>query len=237
MVSGIAIRESYVSVRPVSPITLVVIGGAVIVVLIVAALHPPSRRFDPARSAGGPSTRLCPEPVHGESVPNDGTCWLTPVDPATAPSGSSPTDPSSDPPATGPAEVAPTTSPTRPARTSPARTSPAQTRPAQTRPAGGAVATVDCPDVKNHLPPVPAAARSEVTANLAELQQQIDEADARLADLTAHPVDDPNYVQNTVLGPLKDRRIATLDRITIAIGRVAAPPVNLAARAPCTLNG
>jgi hypothetical protein len=96
---------------------------------------------------------------------------------------------------------------------------------------------VACPDVKSKLPAIPAAARSEVTANLAELQQQITEADARLADLAVHPVDDPNFVQNTVLGPLKDRRIATLDRITIAIGRETTPPLNLAALAPCTLDG
>ncbi len=99
-----------------------------------------------------------------------------------------------------------------------------------------ATPTVSCPSVKDRLPAVPAAAAAEVDRNLAELVQQISEADTRLAELAARPVGDPNFVQNTILGPLRDRRIATLDRIAIAIGRVTTAPTNLAQLAPCTLK-
>jgi hypothetical protein len=77
---------------------------------------------------------------------------------------------------------------------------------------------------------------AEVDRNLAELVQQIGEANTRLAELAARPVGDPNFIQNTILGPLRDRRIATLDRIAIAIGRVTTAPTNLAQLAPCTLQ-
>lgn len=95
------------------------------------------------------------------------------------------------------------------------------------------VPTVSCPAVASRLGNVPDAAADEVDQNLAELQQQIAEANASLALLAANPVSDPNFVENTILGPLRNRRIATLDRITIAIGRVTTPPSNLAALAPC----
>lgn len=102
---------------------------------------------------------------------------------------------------------------------------------------GDRTPTVSCPTVASRLRDVPRAAEAEVDRNLAELERQIDEADARLADLAAHPVDDPNFAQNTILRPLRDRRIATIDRITIAISRVTTPPSNLATLAPCTLSG
>jgi hypothetical protein len=50
-------------------------------------------------------------------------------------------------------------------------------------------------------------------------------------------VDDPNFVQNTVLGPLRDNRVATIDRIAIAIGRYGTRPSNLGDLAPCRLSG
>src|SRR6185295_9807236 len=46
----------------------------------------------------------------------------------------------------------------------------------------------------------------------------------------------PNFIQNAILGPLKDKRVATIDRIAIAIGRTAAKPTNLGGLATCTLN-
>jgi hypothetical protein len=46
----------------------------------------------------------------------------------------------------------------------------------------------------------------------------------------------PNFVQNAILGPLKDKRIATINRIATAIGRSAAKPVGLDALAPCALT-
>ncbi|POX57398.1 hypothetical protein C3492_43925, partial [Streptomyces sp. Ru62] len=36
--------------------------------------------------------------------------------------------------------------------------------------------------------------------------------------------------------PLKDKRVATVNRIATAIGRTAAKPAGLDALAPCTLN-
>ena len=106
--------------------------------------------------------------------------------------------------------------------------------------AGGAVKAqqVSCPSVEGALPAVPAQAQAEVTRNLQLLQTQINEANARLARLAVKPEGGPAFVQNAILGPLKDKRFATLDRIQIAIGRVAARPTNLTALAACTVvNG
>jgi hypothetical protein len=101
--------------------------------------------------------------------------------------------------------------------------------------AGGAVRAVSCPDVASKLPTLPAAARAEVTRNLNLLQTQITEADHRLATTVGQG--GPNFVQNAILGPLRDKRVSTIDRIVIAIGRTgAARPTNLDALATCTLG-
>jgi hypothetical protein len=93
-----------------------------------------------------------------------------------------------------------------------------------------------CPDVASQLPAVPAAAQAEVTANLALLQKQIAEANQRLA--TSAGQGGPAFVQNAILGPLADKRTATIDRIQIAIGRHAARPTGLETRlATCALSG
>ncbi|WP_051853643.1 DUF1996 domain-containing protein [Streptomyces sp. NRRL S-146] len=48
----------------------------------------------------------------------------------------------------------------------------------------------------------------------------------------------PVFVRNAVLGPLKDKRAATVDRIAIAISRTGAPrPQGLKGLAACTLAG
>jgi hypothetical protein len=47
----------------------------------------------------------------------------------------------------------------------------------------------------------------------------------------------PNFVNNAILGPLKDKRVATINRIATAIGRTAAKPTGLDSLAPCALNG
>ena len=102
---------------------------------------------------------------------------------------------------------------------------------------GGAVAAqqISCPDVAGKLPAVPAQAKAEVDRNLALLTTQIDEANKRLASSAGEG--GPNFVQNAILGPLKDKRVATIDRIAIAIGRNAAKPQGLGALAPCSLSG
>ncbi len=94
--------------------------------------------------------------------------------------------------------------------------------------------TITCPDVRSKLPAVPASAQAEVDRNLALLDTQIQEANKRLVDTVGQG--GPNFVQNAILGPLKDKRVATVNRIATAIGRTAAKPQGLDALAPCTLD-
>ncbi|MGW5472649.1 hypothetical protein ACWEV6_32485, partial [Streptomyces chartreusis] len=97
-----------------------------------------------------------------------------------------------------------------------------------------AVGTISCPDVRSKLPAVPATARAEVDRNLALLDTQIQEANKRLVDTVGQG--GPNFVQNAILGPLKDKRAAAIDRIAISIGRTAAKPQGLNSLAACTLT-
>ncbi|MFD3584351.1 hypothetical protein [Streptomyces sp. NPDC058683] len=94
--------------------------------------------------------------------------------------------------------------------------------------------TITCPDVASQLPAIPASAQAEVERNLTLLQTQIQEANKRLVDTVGQG--GPNFVNNAILGPLKDKRVATVNRIATAIGRTAAKPTGLDALAPCTLN-
>ncbi|MFI1706955.1 hypothetical protein [Streptomyces griseoruber] len=94
--------------------------------------------------------------------------------------------------------------------------------------------TITCPDVASQLPEIPASAQAEVDRNLTLLQTQIDEANQRLIDTVGQG--GANFVNNAILGPLKDKRIATVNRIATAIGRTADKPQGLEALAPCTLN-
>ncbi|KAB1901135.1 hypothetical protein F8279_28390 [Micromonospora sp. AMSO1212t] len=100
--------------------------------------------------------------------------------------------------------------------------------------AGGAARTVDCPRVD--LPAVPAAAAAQVQAELATLDKQIAEADVRLAQLAVRPEGGPAFIDNAILGPLRSKRVAALDRIEIAFNRVGAQRPNLDALAACGLN-
>ena len=93
--------------------------------------------------------------------------------------------------------------------------------------------TISCPTVADKLPAIPAAAKAEVDRNLALLDTQIAEANNRL--VTTKGQGGPNFVQNAILGPLADKRRATLDRIAIAIGRHAARPTGLDSLATCTV--
>ncbi|MEH0829273.1 MULTISPECIES: hypothetical protein [unclassified Micromonospora] len=99
---------------------------------------------------------------------------------------------------------------------------------------GGAARTVDCPRVD--LPAVPAAAAAQVRAELATLDKQIAEADARLARLAVRPEGGPAFIDNAILGPLRSKRVAALDRIEIAFNRVGAQRPDLDALATCGLN-
>jgi F0F1-type ATP synthase membrane subunit b/b' len=97
-----------------------------------------------------------------------------------------------------------------------------------------AVGTISCPDVKSQLPAVPASAQAEVDRNLALLDTQIAEADKRLVDTVGQG--GANFVQNAILGPLKDKRVSTIDRIAISIGRQGTKPTGLDSLAACTLT-
>ncbi|BCJ40526.1 hypothetical protein GCM10010168_81400 [Actinoplanes ianthinogenes] len=98
-----------------------------------------------------------------------------------------------------------------------------------------AVPTVNCPQVAPQLPAIPAKAKAEVERNLALLNTQIQEANKRLASTVGQG--GKNFIQNAILGPLKDKRASTIDRIAISIGRVAAKPnLPVDALATCALN-
>ncbi|MFF5077153.1 hypothetical protein ACFY36_08885 [Actinoplanes sp. NPDC000266] len=97
-----------------------------------------------------------------------------------------------------------------------------------------AVATVNCPAL-NNLPAIPAQAQAEVQRNLELLNTQIQEANNRIASTVGQG--GPNFIQNAILGPLEDKRFATINRIETAIGRNAAKPnLNAEGLAPCSLN-
>ncbi|WP_436529876.1 hypothetical protein [Actinoplanes sp. HUAS TT8] len=98
-----------------------------------------------------------------------------------------------------------------------------------------AVPTVNCPQVAPQLPAIPASAKAEVERNLALLNTQIQEANKRLA--TSQGEGGANFIQNAILGPLKDKRASTIDRIVISIGRSAAKPnLPVDSLATCGLN-
>jgi hypothetical protein len=97
-----------------------------------------------------------------------------------------------------------------------------------------AQSVIVCPAVAGELPAIPASARAEVTRNLVLLQTQIDEANKRLVSTVGQG--GPKFVDNAILGPLKDKRLATIDRIAIAIGRTAAKPTGLDSLATCKLT-
>ncbi|MEU0388718.1 DUF1996 domain-containing protein [Streptomyces chartreusis] len=104
----------------------------------------------------------------------------------------------------------------------------------QTKSAGAQVATIQCPDVGQQLTDVPDGARQGVDKELANLDKQISEAYTRLASTRQAQAGDPGFVNNAILGPLKSKRTAAIDRIGINIRRVGGQaPDNLAQMAEC----
>ncbi|MFE9907575.1 DUF1996 domain-containing protein [Streptomyces clavifer] len=103
--------------------------------------------------------------------------------------------------------------------------------------AGRQMSTIDCPDAGIALPDVPDRARPEVDRELAAMDTQITDAYRQFADRKEQIARDPNLAENAVLGPLKNKRAASLDRIGIAIERNAVDrPQNLDGLAPCSLR-
>ncbi|MFJ9346262.1 DUF1996 domain-containing protein [Streptomyces sp. NPDC101237] len=104
-----------------------------------------------------------------------------------------------------------------------------------TKAAAATVATISCPDVGQKLTNVPWKARQGVATELAKLDKQITEAYARLASTRQAQANDANFVQNAIVGPLKEKRAATIDRIRIDITRVGGKfDSSLAQLAACT---
>ncbi|NUK05311.1 DUF1996 domain-containing protein [Streptomyces lunaelactis] len=106
----------------------------------------------------------------------------------------------------------------------------------QTKGAGQNVSTIDCPEVANDLPDVPEQARPEVDRELAAMDSQITDAYQKFADQKEQIEQDPQLANNAILNPLKDKRLASIDRISVSIGRAGQQPQGLDSLAPCALR-
>ncbi|GHH15897.1 DUF1996 domain-containing protein [Streptomyces rubradiris] len=105
----------------------------------------------------------------------------------------------------------------------------------RTKAATARVATVSCPDVGQRLTDVPEPARQGVARELATLDRQITEAYARLAGTRDAQAKDPGFVRNAIVGPLGEKRAATIDRIRTGIQRAGGSfDTALERLAPCT---
>ncbi|MDF9803297.1 hypothetical protein M2436_001844 [Streptomyces sp. HB372] len=113
---------------------------------------------------------------------------------------------------------------------------PSGSPPPRTQNAGRQLSTIDCPEAVNGLPEVPDQARGEVDRELAAMDTQITDAYRQFADRKEQIARDPGLAENAVLGPLRGKRAASLDRIGIAIGRVAERPEGLESLAGCSLR-
>ncbi|MFR0356192.1 DUF1996 domain-containing protein [Streptomyces sediminimaris] len=101
-------------------------------------------------------------------------------------------------------------------------------------PASGA-STISCPDVGQQLTDVPDTARAKVDKELANLDQQVTEAYARLTSTRQEQAQDTGFVHNAILGPLKEKRTAVIDRIKMDLQQASADvPDSLSGLAACT---
>ncbi|MFI1968565.1 hypothetical protein BLA24_05780 [Streptomyces cinnamoneus] len=91
--------------------------------------------------------------------------------------------------------------------------------------AAATATTIACPDVGDRLQDVPAPARQQVSAGLAELDAQI----ARAYEKAAAPGGD----SGAVLGELKQQRSTTIGRMADAIGEKSARPAELTELSAC----
>ncbi|MFJ3702008.1 MULTISPECIES: DUF1996 domain-containing protein [unclassified Streptomyces] len=99
------------------------------------------------------------------------------------------------------------------------------------------MSTIDCPDAGLALPDVPDRARPEVDRELAAMDTQITDAYRQFADRKERIARDPDLADNAVLGPLRAKRAASLDRIGTAVERVAGNrPQGLDGLAGCGLR-
>ncbi|MER6471980.1 DUF1996 domain-containing protein [Streptomyces collinus] len=98
------------------------------------------------------------------------------------------------------------------------------------------MATIDCPDVGTRLTDVPDGARDEVDRQLAELDQQTAAAYQQLQASAEAVRQDPGSADDSIMNPLKEKRAATIERISVAIDRVGDRPEGLESLAACTLR-
>ncbi|PCG82277.1 hypothetical protein CIB93_31005 [Streptomyces sp. WZ.A104] len=113
---------------------------------------------------------------------------------------------------------------------------PSGSPPTRTQNAGRQLSTIVCPEAVNGLAEVPDRVRSEVDRELAAMDTQITDAYRQFADRKEQIARDPGLAENAVLGPLRSKRAASLDRIGTAIGRVAERPGGLDSLAGCSLR-
>ncbi|MBK3588491.1 hypothetical protein JHN49_34255, partial [Streptomyces sp. MBT57] len=88
---------------------------------------------------------------------------------------------------------------------------PSGSPPTRTQSVGRQMSTIDCPDAGNELPDVPEQARPEVDRELAAMDTQITDAYQQFADRKEQISQDPGLAENAVLGPLRNKRTASLD--------------------------
>ncbi|MER6083749.1 DUF1996 domain-containing protein [Streptomyces sp. NPDC001833] len=96
--------------------------------------------------------------------------------------------------------------------------------------------TVYCPDVGSRLTSVPDGARADVDGELARMDQQIAAAYQQLTEHAAEIEQNPGFADQAIIGPLKEQRSASLQRIADAVGREGDRPQGLDDLAACTLR-
>ncbi|MFF9086348.1 DUF1996 domain-containing protein [Streptomyces sp. NPDC014991] len=98
------------------------------------------------------------------------------------------------------------------------------------------MATIDCPDVGSRLTAVPDAARPDVDRELALLDQQTAAAYRQLQQWGSGGGQDTGSTTDAITNPLKEKRSASIGRITDALGRAGEHPRGLDDLAACTLR-
>ncbi|MBP2325912.1 hypothetical protein JOF56_006297 [Kibdelosporangium banguiense] len=180
---------------------------------------------DPGVQGQSPSTSA-DSPVAGQAAPGRTTPGQASAGQASA--GQLPREKSvTGPPAQG-------TTQSRTSNAQPPAQPPAPNPPPPPGPAPSGGPRIVCPDPRPAIPFVPAGAQAEVAMELRYLDAQLTEANRRLVE--AQGTSDPNFVRNAILGPLTSRRVASLDRIAIAIGRFGPRPTGLDRFAQCDLR-
>ncbi|RSM62010.1 hypothetical protein DMH04_53310 [Kibdelosporangium aridum] len=199
------------------------IAAVVLVMIVNEANDPPMKILVPPPGDVGPYVPITSVVEVVVTQPTDPTTATTKV-PSPQQPGQHQTSTTRQP-ATG--QIARTTAARTPATKTTGLEPPAP-------PDDGPVPVIVCPNVAAALPAVPAGAQTEVTRELRNLETWLAEANRRL--VASVGISDPGFVHNAILGPLISQRIASLDRIAIAIGRFGPRPAGLERLAPCSVR-